>query len=110
MAHHASRSVYDRLTDRLNRCPQGAPPAESLFQILRILSSEREAELVSVLPIRPFTAARAAAIWKTSEAEARKEREREWTGLARVAFARLAEAQRDYDAACGSGAVVVAGG
>jgi Pyruvate/2-oxoacid:ferredoxin oxidoreductase delta subunit len=71
MAHHASRSVYDRLTERLNRFPQGAPPAQSLFQILKILFSEREAELVSVLPIRPFTAARAAGIWKVSEAEAR---------------------------------------
>jgi ferredoxin len=64
--------VYDRLTERLNRFPQGAPPAESLFQILRILFSEREAELVSVLPIRPFTAARAASIWRLGEPEARK--------------------------------------
>ncbi len=71
MAHHTSRSVYERLTERLNRCPQGAPPAESLFQILKILFSEREAALVAVLPIRPFTAARAAVIWKTSEVEAR---------------------------------------
>jgi hypothetical protein len=72
MAHHASRSVYDRLTARLNRYPQGAPPSESLFAILKMLFSEREAALVSVLPIRPFTASRAAAIWKTSEVEARK--------------------------------------
>ena len=71
MAHHNSRSVYDRLTERLNRFPQGAPPAESLFQILKILFSDREAALVSVLPIRPFTAVRAAGIWKVSEAEAR---------------------------------------
>jgi ferredoxin len=71
MAHHASRSVYHRLTERLNRCPQGAPPAESLFQILKILFSEREAALVAVLPIRPFTAAKAARIWKTGEVEAR---------------------------------------
>jgi ferredoxin len=71
MAHHASRSVYDRLTDRLNRVAQGAPPAESLFRILKILFSEREAGLVAVLPIRPFTAARAAGIWKVGEAEAR---------------------------------------
>jgi Fe-S-cluster-containing hydrogenase component 2 len=71
MAHHNSRSVYDRLTERLNRFPQGAPPAESLFQILKILFSDREAALVSVLPIRPFTAARAAGIWKVSEGEAR---------------------------------------
>ncbi len=71
MAHNASRSVYDRLTERLNHAPQGAPPSESLFQILRILFSEAEAARVAVLPIRPFTADRAAAIWKTTEAEAR---------------------------------------
>ena len=72
MAHHRSRSVYDRLTERLNRFPQGAPPAESLFRILRILFSEREAALVAVLPIRPFTASRAAGIWKVPESEARR--------------------------------------
>jgi hypothetical protein len=71
MAHHASRSVYERLTDRLNRFPQGAPPSESLFRILAHLFSEREAALVSVLPIRPFTAEQAAAIWKVGLAEAR---------------------------------------
>ncbi|HTN51054.1 MAG TPA: 4Fe-4S dicluster domain-containing protein [Anaeromyxobacter sp.] len=71
MAHHTSRSVYDRLTERLNRFPQGAPPSESLFKILRILFSEREAERVALLPIKPFTAARAAEIWKVPEPEAR---------------------------------------
>jgi ferredoxin len=71
MAHHTSRSVYDRLTERLNRFPQGAPPSESLFQILKLLFSEREAALVADLPIRPFTAAEAARRWKTGEAEAR---------------------------------------
>src|SRR5512137_1250016 len=71
MAHHGSRSVYDRLTERLNRFPQGAPPSESLHRILQLLFSEREADLVAVLPIRPFTAARAAATWKVPEAEAR---------------------------------------
>ena len=60
MAHRTSHSVYARLTDRLNRLPQGAPPAESLFRILRILFSEREAGLVARLPVRPFTVARAA--------------------------------------------------
>ncbi len=71
MAHRTSHSVYDRLTERLNRCSQGAPPSESLFQILKVLFSEREAALVAVLPIKPFTVAKAASIWKTSEAEAR---------------------------------------
>ncbi len=72
MAHHVSRSVYGRLTERLNRFPQGAPPSERLYAILEMLFSEREAALVSVLPIRPFTAAKAAEIWKTGEAEARR--------------------------------------
>ncbi len=71
MAHLTSRSAYQRLTERLNRAAQGAPPSESLFQILKILFSEREAGLVSVLPLKPFTTARAAALWKTGEAEAR---------------------------------------
>jgi ferredoxin len=71
MAHHHSRSVYDRLTERLNRCPQGAPPSESLHQILKLLFSAREAELVAALPVRPFTVARAARVWKTTEAAAR---------------------------------------
>jgi ferredoxin len=71
VAHHASRSAYDRLTERLNRSPQGAPPSERLFQILKILFSEREAELVARLPVKPFTAAAAARAWKVGEAEAR---------------------------------------
>ncbi len=72
MAHRTSRSAYGRLTERLNRCSQGAPPSESLFQILKILFSEREAGLVAVLPLKPFTAAKAASIWKQPEPEARK--------------------------------------
>jgi ferredoxin len=64
MAHHTIKTSYMNLSDRLNRFPQGAPPSKLLFQILEILFSEREAELVSRLPIRPFTAARASRIWK----------------------------------------------
>lgn len=64
MAHHYSNSMYDRLAARLNRFPQGAPLSEHLFAILRILFSEQEAGLVAQLPIKPFTAATAAAIWK----------------------------------------------
>ena len=36
MAHQRSRSAYDRLSDRLNRFPQGAPPSDLLFNILKI--------------------------------------------------------------------------
>ena len=47
MAHHTTKSGYSNLSDRLNRFPQGAPPSKLLFDILKILFSEKEAELVS---------------------------------------------------------------
>ena len=72
MAHRTLKSGYEQLVERLNRFPQGAPPADVLYQILKMLFSEREAELVSLLPIRPFTATRAARCWQTSESEAQK--------------------------------------
>lgn len=64
MAHHTIKSSYAKLIERLNRFPQGAPPSELLYKILKMLFSEREAELVSALPIKPFTAAKASQIWK----------------------------------------------
>jgi len=63
MAHHTIKSAYSQLVDRLNRFPQGAPPSELLFKILKILFSEREAELVALLPIKPFTTENASRIW-----------------------------------------------
>jgi len=71
MSHHSHRSGYAELTDRLNRCPQGAPPSESLHKILGILFSEREAGLIAQLPIKPFSAEKAAEIWKLNLTEAR---------------------------------------
>jgi len=70
MAHRTARSGYADLAERLNRCPQGAPPQELLFRILELLFSPREAELVAQLPIRPFNVARAARIWGLGEVEA----------------------------------------
>jgi ferredoxin len=64
MAHNTLKRSYSDLSDRLNRFPQGAPPSELLFRILKILFSEKEAELVSSLPIKPFTAEKASRIWK----------------------------------------------
>jgi len=45
-----ARSGYAHLVDRLNQFPQGAPPSELLFNILSLLFSEQEAQLVSQLP------------------------------------------------------------
>ena len=72
MAHHTIKSGYTKLVDRLNRYPQGAPPSELLNQILKMLFSEKAAELVSLLPIRPFTAEKARQIWQMDLSSTRK--------------------------------------
>ena len=72
MSHNTARESYRKLTERLNRFPQGAPPSELLYQILGVLFSPEEAELVALLPIKPFNVKAAAEVWKKSEAEARK--------------------------------------
>lgn len=72
MSHHTAREAYQQLQERLNRFPQGAPPSETLYKILKILFSKREAALVAQLPIKPFTAKDAARIWKLDLVEARK--------------------------------------
>ena len=71
MAHQTLKTSYSELVDRLNRFPQGAPPSETLFKILKVLFSEREAQLVSLLPIKPFTVKKASRIWKINLTETR---------------------------------------
>ncbi|MGO8822860.1 MAG: 4Fe-4S dicluster domain-containing protein [Desulfomonilaceae bacterium] len=72
MAHHLDKTPYAGLIDRLNRFPQGAPPSELLYRILAMLFSEKEAELVALLPIKPFNAQKAAKVWKMDLSFARK--------------------------------------
>ena len=72
MGHSVEQSAYRRLTERLNRFPQGAPPSKLLTKILMVLFDKEEAQRVSLLPIRPFTARRAARIWRLTESETRK--------------------------------------
>jgi hypothetical protein len=72
MSHTTLKSGYEHLVDRLNRFPQGAPPSETLFKILALLFSEREAELVALLPIKPFTVEIAAQAWKMDILQAQK--------------------------------------
>jgi ferredoxin len=72
LSHLTLKSGYSDLVDRLNRFPQGAPPSESLFKILSMLFSEREAAIVALLPIKPFTAKQAARILKMDLTETRK--------------------------------------
>ncbi len=72
MSHHTAKEGYRKLTERLNRFPQGAPPSETLYKILELLFSEKEARLVSQLPIKPFRADEAAKVWQMPAAEARR--------------------------------------
>jgi formate hydrogenlyase subunit 6/NADH:ubiquinone oxidoreductase subunit I len=71
MAHRTLQPGYTRLVERINRFPQGAPPSEVLYAILTLLFSEREAELVALLPLRPFNLKRAAKAWHMEEKQAR---------------------------------------
>ncbi len=72
MAHHTIKKGYTHLADRINKFPQGAPPTKLLFNILEMLVSEKEAGLLSMLPIKPFNAKKAAKIWKLNVTETRK--------------------------------------
>jgi len=72
MAHQTLKTSYSNLVDRLNRFPQGAPPSDLLNKILKVLFSDREAQLVSLLPIKPFTAEKASRIWKLDLTSTRK--------------------------------------
>ena len=72
MSHVTLKSGYTELVERLNRFPQGAPPSETLYQILKILFSEQEAGLVAQLPIKPFSAAQASRILKMDLVETQK--------------------------------------
>lgn len=70
MGHTTSKDAYKNLEDRINWFTQGAPPSDSLYKILKVLYTEREAKWVALLPIRPFTAKKAAKIWNIREVEA----------------------------------------
>ncbi len=72
MSHISSKNGYKSLEERLNRFPQGAPPSQTLYKILAMLFTEKEAQLVAQLPIKAFRVKTAANIWNVSEREALK--------------------------------------
>jgi len=71
MAHRTVKKGFDQLVTRLNKAPQGAPPSVLLNRILAILMSEKEAGLLALLPIKPFTAETASRAWKLPLAESK---------------------------------------
>lgn len=72
MSHLVGKDAYKNLEERLNKFPQGAPPSETLYKILSMMFTEKEAELVAQLPIKAFNIKTAALIWKVKESEAEK--------------------------------------
>lgn len=72
MTHYMMKSGYAALTDRINLYPQGAPPSDALYKILNILFTPKDAALVSLLPIKPFTVENASLAWKMKISSARK--------------------------------------
>ena len=72
MGHLTTRDAYKSLEERINWFTQGAPPSDTLYKILQVLYTEKEAKGVALLPVRPFTLKKAAKIWGTTEAKAEK--------------------------------------
>lgn len=72
MGHLTTKDAYKNLQQRINWFTQGAPESETLYKILQVLFTAKEAKWVSMLPIRPFTIKRAARIWNTTESKAEK--------------------------------------
>ena len=72
MGHLTTGEAYRKLSDRINWFTQGAPTSETLYKILEVLYTEKEAKWVALLPVRPFTVKKAAKIWQTSEFKAER--------------------------------------
>ena len=49
MGHLTSRDAYRNLSDRINWFTQGAPESETLYKILQVLYTEKEAKWVACL-------------------------------------------------------------
>ncbi len=72
MGHHTVKNGYKSLADRLNLFPQGVTISDALFPLLEALVDENEAKILSQLPLKPFTAHKAAKVLKKSETETEK--------------------------------------
>lgn len=72
MSHIVGKKAYKSLEERINRFPQGATPSDTLYKILGLLFSEKEAALVAQLPIKPFTVKTASKVWKMDEVSTNK--------------------------------------
>jgi ferredoxin len=69
MGHISLKQSHDRLQKRLEGHPVGAPAHPALFDILKILFSEQEAELAAQLPYGFSSTRRLSRLLKRTEAE-----------------------------------------
>ena len=69
---HITPKAYKNLQVRLDRHAQGAPESETLYKILEVLFTEKEAELVAKLPFDYFTIKKASQRFKKNIAETEK--------------------------------------
>lgn len=72
MSHIVGKDAYKSLEERLNKFPQGAPPSETLYKILSMMFTQKEAALVAKLPIKSFNIKTASIIWKMDEVKTTK--------------------------------------
>ena len=52
MGHLTTKDAYKNLEERINWFTQGAPASETLYKILQVLYTEKEAKWVALLPVR----------------------------------------------------------
>ncbi len=64
-----SRNFYDRLIDKLNQFPAGAPRTEKFIELLKTLFTEDEAEVAAALPVLPSSLPSIAESMERDEAE-----------------------------------------
>ena len=69
---HLTRTNYRLLQERMDRSIPGIFDSESLYEILRILFSDEEARLCSLMPLTHFRLERMADIWGMSDEEAQE--------------------------------------
>lgn len=70
MGHLTTKSGYQKFVERLNLCPQGAPPSETLYKILKVILTEQDAGLLALAPIKPFSASKISGLWKMPKNQA----------------------------------------
>lgn len=56
MGHHSDIKLpYQKLQERLDKYPIGAPKSKELYEILKILYTTEEVEIASLMPMKPAT-------------------------------------------------------